>query len=1154
MASTSFDVTAVLKANIGQFKSGIDQAKSSLSGLQSSTSKMGSMFKSVLGANLVGAGVSKGLSLIKDNLGSAIDRFDTLNKYPKVMNALGYSTQDVAKSTKILSDGIDGLPTTLDGITSIAQQLAPMTGSATKASQSAIALNNAFLASGASTGDASRGLQQYSQMLSTGKVDMMAWRTLQETMPIALQKTAEAFGFTGRSAKNDLYAALKSGSITMDQLNDKFIELNGAQGGFADLAKKNSQGIRTSFTNLKNAISKNMANIITDIDKGFSSSGLGSIASVLDGLKGKINSTFAAFGPVVSKATTQVISFFQKFSNTGVFSALGTAIKAIIAAFKNMAVAISGGKGDWTNLGTTIGNFVKKIEQAATSVANFIAKMNPSRLRSWGLTIAALVMSFKAFNFLKGENPITTFLNKITGGMTKTKSSSSTFANRIKAVFSGIGSVIKSLGTSISTVLQGLGTAISTVATGIGTGLATAFQGLGAAIAMVPPTTFLALGAAILMIGAAFALAGTQASGISQIFQTVGNVIVQILQQMTTSLATLIPIVTTALATLIPMITAGISQIVASVTSGIATLISAIAGGISQIVMSIATGVSMIISSLTGLLGGISGVITSIAVVIQSIAMVISAVFTGIATVITAIGAAIKASLDGLANAFTAAGNAIKTALDGVANVITSFGNSVKTILDGVKGVITGFGDAVRTVLDGIANVFTSMGTAALNAGIGVRMAAQGISMLVALPLGDLGATLALVGKGLTTISGLGGGLTAAGAGVMQLATGMLMFSTAAMMVISPLSMIPQLLTTFAASVTAIPASVTTATTSMQNMVTTATTVAASIVAAGAGFTVFNSMVGSVASATIAASTGISAMGNSAASSSSSISNLTSQITTLGNITQSSMSSMESATFNSMSEMDNAISQTMNTVRNDVQNGMNRMAQAVQQGGSQMASAMRSSGSQLVNTVQSSMNRAVAAARSAAGSMQAAGAFVGQGLANGMLSALGAVTAAANQLVAQAERAAQAKAKIHSPSRLFRDEVGYYIGAGIGVGIKNSAKFVNDSLDFIQDGVNAFNLDTSNLVSALNIGNSIDNIQAEMLGSVSLSATPTSVTHTINNQTQNSLLLNEMKRNNNLLEQGKNIVMDTGALVGATSNSMNLSLGNTARLGGRLSF
>ena len=54
-------------------------------------------------------------------------------------------------------------------------------------------------------------------------------------------------------------------------------------------------------------------------------------------------------------------------------------------------------------------------------------------------------------------------------------------------------------------------------------------------------------------------------------------------------------------------------------------------------------------------------------------------------------------------------------------------------------------------------------------------------------------------------------------------------------------------------------------------------------------------------------------------------------------------------------------------------------------------------------------------------------------------------------MVAQAERAARAKAIIKSPSRLFRDHVGIYIGQGIAVGIDRSQKYVNEALENLYD-------------------------------------------------------------------------------------------------------
>ena len=83
-----------------------------------------------------------------------------------------------------------------------------------------------------------------------------------------------------------------------------------------------------------------------------------------------------------------------------------------------------------------------------------------------------------------------------------------------------------------------------------------------------------------------------------------------------------------------------------------------------------------------------------------------------------------------------------------------------------------------------------------------------------------------------------------------------------------------------------------------------------------------------------------------------------------------------------------------------------------------------------------------------------------------MMASLGSVTAAANALVAQAERAAQAKAKIHSPSRLFRDNIGIYIGQGVAVGIERSQKYVDNAMDSMFDSIDNFNAQVSDMMSS----------------------------------------------------------------------------------------
>lgn len=280
--------------------------------------------------------VSNALGFMKESLDGAASRYDTLQRYPRVMDALGYSTQDTANSTEILKQSVDGLPTKLQDITAVAQQLAPITGSATSAAQAASALNDAFLASSASAEDASRGMIQYIQMLSTGKVDIDSWRSLTETMPGSLRQVANAFGFTGKAATQDLYGALQSGQITMDQLNNKFIELDTAQNGFAELARKNSSGIGTSFENMRNAVTNGLGDTLKAIDEGLNKEGLGSVASQMDSTKNVIKSAFDEINPVIGNVTAKMIEFVRNsglLKNVhGVFQQVGQLVSNLFGA------------------------------------------------------------------------------------------------------------------------------------------------------------------------------------------------------------------------------------------------------------------------------------------------------------------------------------------------------------------------------------------------------------------------------------------------------------------------------------------------------------------------------------------------------------------------------------------------------------------------------------------------------------------------------------------------------------------------------------------------------------------------------------------------------------------------------------------------------
>nr|WP_072513822.1 tape measure protein [Ndongobacter massiliensis] len=276
----------------------------------------------------------KGVQMVSDALGAAIGRFDTMNKYPKVMEKMGFSAGQSSRSIRQLSKGIEGLPTRLDEVVSTAQGLASMTGDINKATKTTLALNNAFLASGASSEDASRGLIQYTQMLAKGQPDMQSWRTLQETMPYALQKTAESFGFAGTSAQIEFYGALKNGKITFDQFNDRLGELNDGVGGFAEMALEGSAGIQTSFQNIKTAVINGTTMILTALDNVSKAITGKSIAQNLDLLKVVIKRTFSDIAKTIESLTPVLKVVFGAFMGlVGVLHTLEPVLWGLVTAW-----------------------------------------------------------------------------------------------------------------------------------------------------------------------------------------------------------------------------------------------------------------------------------------------------------------------------------------------------------------------------------------------------------------------------------------------------------------------------------------------------------------------------------------------------------------------------------------------------------------------------------------------------------------------------------------------------------------------------------------------------------------------------------------------------------------------------------------------------
>lgn len=278
---------------------------------------------------IVSSVTSRALDAISGSIASAVNRVDTIANFPKIMQSVGYSADEARATIERLSTGIDGLPTSLDAIVGSVQKIAPVSGSLATATDVALAFNNALLAGGKSQEIMNSAFEQYSQMLSTGRVDMQSWKILAQAMPGQLNQIAKAL--LGANANQaDLYKAMQSGAITFDQFNNAIVSLNneGLPGyaSFAEQARISTESIGTAWTNVQNRINKAVAKIIDHIGQANIAGAINDFSSSFSGIA---DTVITYLDPVIST----VGSFMDQLQNNGAIASFGDALNALKDVF-----------------------------------------------------------------------------------------------------------------------------------------------------------------------------------------------------------------------------------------------------------------------------------------------------------------------------------------------------------------------------------------------------------------------------------------------------------------------------------------------------------------------------------------------------------------------------------------------------------------------------------------------------------------------------------------------------------------------------------------------------------------------------------------------------------------------------------------------------
>ena len=1179
-------------------QSGVERLKGMMGGLAESGERVGSVFKSVLGANIVSgaliAGVQSLGNALKSVFSTALDEGaklqqsfggidtlykgaeDTMKQYATTAAAAGISANTYAEQAvsfgaslkKALGgDAVKAAESANKAIMAMADNSAKMgtdIGSIQMAYQgfakgNYTMLDNLKLGYGGTQQEMQRLLKDASKLEKAmgKKFDINNFADIVEAIDLVQQELGVA-GVAAEEAKTTFsgsFAAMKASasnflanlalgedigpslkalvSTTSTFLLGNFLPMVGnimrqlpqaVETALAEAGPKIEQGFKSLFASLGvdegvfDVIKDTFRDVVVTIQSLFEeltseSNGFGNVIQGVGNVIQTVN--------VIIQNMAMAFQFaLEAFSETGAIKNAYQAFKDLTDAALDLAIKL-GDAIPWDIVGAAAGHVVNAISMIVSWISKLTQSISADVWRGLIAGIGGALVAFKAFNFLKSFNPFGLFAKGAKEGADEVVKGATSSKSAIAQIFKSISTLIKTTGTAIKTAATGIGEGIKIALSGLAPvirafGLALRTAGVGNILALGGAIGIAAvgIGAGVAIIAAGLSLIASQGEGVAtiinavgQAFATVATAIISTFAQAIVTVSGVLPTVTSALAQLAPLVVA-FGEAMGAAAPFITALGEAISG--------IATAVTPIVEI-------ISNAFVSVAQIIADAIVQIVEAIAPFAPAITEMVVAIAPSIADIVSSFSSMFSQISPIIDSLSNLLKTFGEQVSSILKSAGSVVESFGSAIRNVLDGVAGIFDSIGNAAKNAGLGVKYMAEGIQILVGLNLADLASTLTVVSAGLTAIAN--SGIATAGPGLQQAGTGLMLIATSAQLASLALQSVPTVLSSLNTGLGTLPETLASAGASMS-------TFASSVMSS------FASLGGSVASVMML-QTGLMALANAMMMAQSGASSMSSTLMMI-NASASSASA-------SVSQLASGIASAMAQAVASVQSSMLLIVSVITQSSIQMTQAGQRAGQGVSNGVTNGIRSGIASATSAMSSMVSSiqatgmggvstmryvGSMIGQGLASGMYSALGAVTAAANALVAQAERAAQAKAKINSPSRLFRDNVGRYISQGVAVGILADAHKVDDAMGDVFDQIKAFNFAPEDIIG---------------VGQSSLTKT-LQVKSDLDRQIKASVKVVQEK-SNRLVEQALdvaekavkrpvNMMMESGALVGQIGQQM----------------
>ena len=393
MAET-YSVEAVLTAVDKGMSSTLNGLQKAINGLQKSSTafdnisnKSSSMFKSMLGANLVSSAITSAFGSIKSTMGEMVGELNSSKKawdtFDGNLSKLGWGKDQINQAKEAMQDYATK---TIYSASDMASTFSQMAAIGRNDSNELVKAMGGLAASSENPKQAMKSLsQQMVQALAKPKLTWQDFKIMMEQAPAGMSEVAKQMGLSlnelitkiqaGEVKTDDFAEAFKRAGATMQDMATQYKTIDQALDGMKETL---SNKLKPAFDTLSKAGIKALEAIMNQIDKV----DFNKLATNLEGFLSKIDFE-AVIGKITSfvgSAVAKIKEFWQGFTNTSAISDFKQAFSEVREAVKKVFSSLSG--GDMASFGEKIGKVLSVASEAIKAFAKIVQSLSPEQIQA----------------------------------------------------------------------------------------------------------------------------------------------------------------------------------------------------------------------------------------------------------------------------------------------------------------------------------------------------------------------------------------------------------------------------------------------------------------------------------------------------------------------------------------------------------------------------------------------------------------------------------------------------------------------------------------------------------------------------------------------------------------------------------------------------